>query len=35
MSETLQGRDEIVIAAPLARVWSLVSDSSLLPEWGP
>lgn len=35
MSGRLQGRDEITIAAPLAKIWSLVSDSTRLPEWGP
>lgn len=35
MAGTLQGRDEVTIAAPISTVWSLISDSSRLPEWGP
>jgi len=31
----VQGRDEIVVAAPVERVWPLIADSRLLPEWGP
>lgn len=31
----LQGRDEIVVDAPIDRVWTLIHDSTLLPEWGP
>lgn len=31
----LQGRDEIVVDAPIERMWTLISDSTLLPEWGP
>ena len=31
----LQGRDEIIVAAPVTKIWSLISDSFRLPEWGP
>ena len=32
---TPQGRDEIVINAPVQSVWPLIADSTLLPKWGP
>lgn len=35
MAGILQGRDEIIVAAPVGKIWSLISDSSRLPEWGP
>jgi len=31
----IQGRDTIVINAPIARVWPLIADTRLLPKWGP
>jgi uncharacterized protein YndB with AHSA1/START domain len=31
----LQGRDEILVAAPIEQLWSLIADSTRLPEWGP
>lgn len=30
-----QGQDEIVINAPIERVWHLISDSKMLENWGP
>ena len=35
MSAAEQGRDEIVIEAPIARVWTLITDSRELAQWGP
>ena len=31
----LQGQDEILVAAPIERLWSLIADSTRLSEWGP
>jgi carbon monoxide dehydrogenase subunit G len=31
----LQGKDEIIIDAPLERVWRLIGDSTELVNWGP
>lgn len=31
----VQGRDAIVINAPVERVWPLIADTWLLPKWGP
>lgn len=31
----LQGRDDIVVDAPIPILWQLISDSSELPNWGP
>lgn len=33
--ERMQGKDEILIHAPLERVWALVADSDNLPKWRP
>lgn len=33
MKNTLQGRNEIVINAPVEKVWGIVADSALLPRW--
>ena len=30
-----QGGDEIVIDAPIERLWQLISDSKMLEKWGP
>lgn len=30
-----QGRDEIVVEAPIARLWTLITDSRELARWGP
>ena len=32
---SLQGQDEIVVDAPIGVLWTLISDSTLLPNWGP
>jgi hypothetical protein len=31
----VQGRDEITVDLPAARVWPLIADSALLPRRGP
>jgi hypothetical protein len=35
MTAKLQGQDEIIVEAPVERVWPLIADSTLLPDWGP
>jgi uncharacterized protein YndB with AHSA1/START domain len=35
MARTIQGVDEIEIAAPIETVWPLIADSTRLAEWGP
>ncbi len=35
MTAKLQGQDEIVVEAPVEQLWTLIADSTLLPDWGP
>lgn len=35
MTAKLQGSDEVIIEAPVERVWKLIADSSELVNWGP
>jgi hypothetical protein len=35
MTSQLQGQDEIIVEAPVERLWPLIADSTLLPDWGP
>ncbi len=35
MTAKLQGQDEILVEAPVERLWPLIADSTLLAEWGP
>ncbi len=35
MTSKLQGQDEIIVEAPVERLWPLIADSTLLPDWGP
>lgn len=35
MTPHLQGQDEIIVEAPVERLWPLIADSTLLPDWGP
>jgi uncharacterized protein YndB with AHSA1/START domain len=35
MKGNSQGADELLIDAPAARVWSILEDTSLLPQWVP
>jgi uncharacterized membrane protein len=35
MNWTLQGSDEVVMRAPVERIWALLEDGPRLPEWMP
>jgi len=35
MNWTLQGSDEVVVHAPVERIWALLEDGRRLPEWMP
>jgi uncharacterized protein YndB with AHSA1/START domain len=35
VTSKIQGCDEITVEAPVERVWPLIADSTLLPDWGP
>ena len=35
MNGNPQGQDEIVINAPVRRIWEVVANSALLPQWMP
>ncbi len=35
MTAKLQGQDEILVEAPVERLWPLIADSTFLAEWGP
>jgi uncharacterized protein YndB with AHSA1/START domain len=35
LAGTPRGRDELLVAAPVERVWAILTDSRRLPEWAP